>query len=244
MRHTPQQPKQSTELAKPREALPSGALRVASPEELRQANDPRSGHRISRPNAPVRALPSILVDASYLQAVSSVRARMRARRRILALTAIGAFLCGIVALPLPAELARREAAAVSASDVVKNVGASLGVPRKPVSAAPDSAPPHRTRMDQSEAARHVHDAQELRRAGQVREAWHLLTEVLRDRPGYPPGLAAMAELKLDCGQAAASLRWARLAVRALPSSVENRKLLSRARAAAGLRAESTHARLP
>jgi hypothetical protein len=216
-------------------------LQVASLEERLGADAHCSGHRISRSNAPVRALPSILVDASYLQDVSTARARMRARRRILALTAVGAFLCGVVALPLSDDLTRREASPLSASDVIENVGASLGAPRKPVSAAPDSAPPHGTRMDRSDAAKYVHDAQELRKAGQVREAWHLLTEVLRDRPGYPPGLAAMAELKLDCGQANASVRWARLAVRALPSSAENRKLLRRARAAAGLLAESTHA---
>ena len=107
--------------------------------------------------------------------------------------------------------------------------------------APTSQRPHDTRMDQQAAANHVFAAQELRRTGHAEDARLLLTKVLKDRPGYPPALAALAELELDRGQAMRAVRWARLAVRALPRSIENWRLLDRACAAAGLYTESDHA---
>ncbi len=249
----PMEPQMPAELGEPREARPSGALRVAAydadvpgPDDLTL----RLGFRISRPNAPVPVWPSMLVDSAYLQAVSSVANRTRARRRSLALAAACSFLCGALALPLTSELVRRMTAPVTASvtapatatSALTNVGASLRTPPMPRSASPDSEPPHhRTRMDLRDAAAHVHSAQELRSAGRVRDARRLLIDVLDDRSGYPPALAAMAELELEGGQAVAAVRWARFAVRALPGSAENWALLSRACTAAGLHAESTRA---
>ncbi len=216
----PKKPQELAELAEPREARPSGAIRMTADAGLPGENDHtlRFGFQISRPNAPVPITPSILVDASYLQAVSSVVDRIHARRRKLALAATCAFLCGALTLPLTAELVRRMAAPVTApayaTSVTKNVGTSMRTPLVPNSASSDSEPPRPTRMDQRDAARLVRGAQELRRAGRVRDAWRLLADVLQDRSGYPPGLAAMAELELDRGRAVAGVRWARLAVSA------------------------------
>lgn len=239
----PKEPQALAELAKPCEARPSGAIRIAPDADAPGADEHtlRLSLGISRRNAPVPVTPSILVDASYMQAVSSVAARIRARRRSLTLAAACAFLCGTLSVPLASELVRRMAAPVSATHVVKNVGASSRTPSMPMSASPEAAPPHRTRMDQRDAAKHVHHAQELRKAGRVRDARRLLLEVLKDRPGHPPGLAAMAELELERGQAVVAVRWARFAVRALPRSVENWELLGRACAVAGLHAESARA---
>ncbi len=240
----PQDLAEQAELAKPREARASGAFRVSDadvpgPDE----HTLRLGFRISRPNAPVPVLPSILVDASYAQAVSSVADRMRGRSRSLTFAAAGAFLgCALALLTVQTvERVRRTDAPATATTVVKTVGASLRTPLVPMSVSPAAEPPHRTLMDQQDAARHVHGAEQLRRAGSVRDARRLLTDVLKDRSGYPPALAAMAELELDSGQAAAAVRWARLAVRALPWSVKNWELLGRACSVAGLNAESAGA---
>jgi hypothetical protein len=92
-------------------------------------------------------------------------------------------------------------------------------------------------MDRREAAKHVQDARAMQKLGRLGEARRILAEVLKDRSGYPPGLAAMAELELERGQATAAVRWARLAVRARPSSIESRELLRRARAAANTHSE-------
>ena len=248
MRHQykPQQPKEPQELAdlaQPREARPSGAIRIAPDADVPGEDEQtlRLSVPITRANAPVPVVPSILVDAYYLQAVSSVAARMRARRRNLTLAAACAFLCGALAVPLATDLVRRMAAPATATNVAKNVGTSLRTPPMPMSASPDSERPHRTRMDQRDAARHVHGAQELRRAGRVQDARRLLADVLKDRSGYPPALAAMAELELDRDQAVLAVRWARLAVRALPSSIESWDLLGRAYTAAGRHTESARA---
>lgn len=246
MRHPyePQQPKEPHELAEPREARSSGAIRIATDPDPSGAEDHtlRLGLQLSRPNAPVPRVPSIVVDASYMQAVSAFTSRIRARRLRLTLVAACAFLCGALALPLTVELARRMDTPVTATSTGNHVGVSLlQTPRIPMSAAPDAEPPRRIRMDQREAGRHVHTAQDLRKAGRLLDARRLLIDVLKDRPGYPPALAAMAELELDRDEAASAARWARLAVRALPRSVENWQLLDRACALAGLDAESARA---
>lgn len=241
--YEPQQPQEPHELAEPREARSSGAIRIASDAEVPQADGHtlRSGLRLARPNGSVPLVPSILVDASYLQAVSSVVKRRRARRTILTLAAACAFVCGTLASPLALELVGERAAPAAATSRVKNVPTSLQTRPIPSSAAPLAEPPRRTRINQREAARRVHHAQELQQEGRMLDARRVLTDVLKDRPGYPPGLAAMAELELERDEAASAAHWARLAVRALPRSIENWQLLDRACTRAGLEAESARA---
>jgi len=248
--HTLQQtvePQALMELAVPREARSSGPIRICSDAD---APDPeeqtlRLSLQISRANAPVANLPSMLVDTYYLQTVSSVMDRIRARRRQLSMAAAGAFFCGLLTMPLTTDLMRRLAepatAPVPASSVLKKEEPAPRTPSAPMAAAPQAEPPHRTHLAPREAARQVHDARDLLESGRVREARQLLNEVLKLRSGFPPALAAMAELEIENGEPVAALRWARLATRALPSSIANWDLLGRACTAAGLHAESASA---
>lgn len=237
------------EQAVPRQARPSGGIRippcavVPDPEEQTL----RLCVLTSRANTPIAKVPSILVDRSYWQTVSSVMGPIRARRRKLRMVAVGAFLCGLASLPLAKELTRRMAepatAPMPASSAVKHAQPSLPMQTTtaPQAAAPQAEPPQRAQLSSQDALRHVRDAQELMEAGHMHDARNRLTEVLRDRAGYPPALAAMATLELENAQAKAALRWARLAVRAQPSSVENWDLLGRALTVAGLHADSQRA---
>ncbi len=111
-------------LAEPCEVRWSGAWPVASDADVLGADEDtlRIGCPISRSNAPGPIVPSIVVDTSYLHAVSSVADRMRARRRSLALAVVGGVLCGALAFPLTAQLASPMAAPTPATSVVKNVG--------------------------------------------------------------------------------------------------------------------------
>ncbi len=204
-----------------------------------------SGSRPSRPNAPPQVLPSIVVDASYLEAAWSIHtARKRSpaawRRRMIAVTAV-ASLCGALAGSLVPEETEPESPTVTRMPVTVTVGAATLTPQAPAPASLDSVPGQGERMTQRAAAALVHRAGALRRVGETASSRDLLTDVLKQRPGYPPAFAAMAGLELQLGHATAGVRWARHAVRALPRSFENWQLLSQAYTFAGLHAESSRA---
>jgi len=243
MRHKrkSRQPHELQAQAEPREARPSGATRI-TPDVHAASHAEQTvwlSLPITRRNAPLAKVPSIVVDASYLQAVAAERARVNARRSKLALVAVGAFLCGSLSVPLALKLVRPVARLATTTHQAK-VGAAPP-PSLPVSATPQSEPPQRAVivMDLRNASRYVRAAEALRQAGRVEEARPVLERVLSARPGHPASLAAMAALELDSGNPALAVHWAQLAVRSLPSSIKYGELLSRASAAASVHAESS-----
>ncbi len=232
------------ETQEPRRPRRSGVIRVAPGTREARDRDRTGGvgAKVSRPNTPLPNVPSIVVDASYLEAPAPgiVTPKPTTSYRVLkAVVAVSAFLCGALIEPSLENLTsfRSSAAPVMLPAIVVQVPSSATQ-----SLVFQASPPSVELLDQQEAERLVRLAHKLRRTGREQHAQRLLAALLEERPGHPRALAAMAQLSLDLGDAPEAVRWARRSVQSLPGSADHWQLLAEALTRAGLHEESLRAR--
>jgi hypothetical protein len=228
------------ETQEPRRTRRSGVIRVAPGTREARDRDRTGGvgAKISRPNSPLPDVPSIVVDASYLEAPAPeiVKPKPTTPYRVLkAVVAVSAFLCGALIEPSLENLTsfRSSEAPVMLPAIVVQAPSSATQ-----SLAFQASPPATDRLDQQEAERLVRLAHKLRRTGREQHAQRLLAGLLEERPGHPQALAAMAWLEMERGDSLEAVRWARHGVQSLPGSADHWMLLSQALARADLHEES------
>lgn len=201
---------------------------------------------VQRANTPVPDVPSIIVDDGLaMNTAVHARPRFRRRGRFNAKVAAGWFAGGLLAssLLMSTRDSTPEAAPVppplpvAAAEPV--VAASPATTRAVLQLQPLVAEPEV--LTPGAAIRRVDSAMTAMRMNNVRQARHLLTSVLAQRPGHPGALAGMTQLELDAGNLKLATHYARRAVRAQPSSALHWQLLSEAAAGAGLQTESDRA---